>query len=485
MRKRQVMTPVKRKILYAIIFVVALGAVSVGLYCGLEHLRIARENRSYELSCRLRTRYLEHGISARDFCSQLMSPEVLLDRKGDQVDLGLDITGRVTLRGQTDHSGTEVAVTLRYHPRDPDRVIMAPFIVVTDPNGDFDLSTCAIQAWHVASLGVPQVSPITPCLAGINAEMATRELILYIRHEGYDSRIIVSRSFWYSRSREKLIVCALELLPSGPYEECYAAFGERHHVDNLTWQDFSPELCVPDVVREHLRECPECPLADDVMMRYLLYGRAHSSEEKLKAIDEFRELFITGSDNTGLLSEFECPVSIDASWAEALKTVEADLHRRRYRHMVRKDLAKAIREKPESIIYVARGRFTSAFDDAYLTGPSSEDEYVPDDDAIYLLCLGLTRLRTFDGASCAIDRWKVVRAVPFIIDIMSAQLADLDRWEVTGLCNVLFLLTGERHRTPEQWLEWWREKGCLTEWPADPPIDLPAKWFENWDDNAR
>ena len=132
--------------------------------------------------------FLSHVVSAEAFCEQARPPWVVeaMRRPGTRVPATLPICGAVTLKGQADHCGTEIAAVVNYDPRYLDRVILSPFLIRTDNTGRFDLSLLELKAWQAA----PRRSARLPgtCYATETAQPPT--LVLYVRHKGFDSRIV-------------------------------------------------------------------------------------------------------------------------------------------------------------------------------------------------------------------------------------------------------------------------------------------------------
>ena len=315
------MKNIRRKIIYTMSALIFFGVLSVVFHYKLQDYRTAVQERACELSSRLCQRYLEHDISAEDFCSQMMSRDVLLDRKGKTVKMERKEKGRVTLRGEIDYSGTEIAVLYFEDPQEPSRMIMKPFIVHTDKDGYFDMSSVKPESWQVAINNSYLQIFENSCYA---EHLGEPFLQLYIRHKEFESRYVgVDYLRWFGKEP---YVCTIELLPEGKYSNCYKTFFARRYPDPYTIQD----------VTAHMEKCPDCPISDDAMMHVIISSRNSSHDELLELIKEFREKFPNGYDNTGLLGSIPSyrPVSTsynvsrDGKWTVALDSIEAELRPR-------------------------------------------------------------------------------------------------------------------------------------------------------------
>jgi hypothetical protein len=463
------MKTIRRKIVFIVSTLILIGVLSVVLHYKLQDYRAAMQRHAWELSFRLCNRYLEHDISAEDFCNQLMSRDILLSRKGKPVKMERKEKGRVILKGKTDYSSTEIAVLYFEDPQEPSRMIMKPFIVHTDKDGYFDMSSVKPEAWRKAQNIFPSGSLTNLCYGD---KLSEPFLMLYIRHIGFESRYI-GVNYWRWYYTKEAFVCSLELLPEKRYSDCYKAFFARRYPDPYTVSD----------IKAHMEKCPVCPIADDAMIQVIISSRNSSDAELLELIKEFREKFPDGRDNTGLLGSIPSYISVsssfavphDGTWISALDSIEAELYPKYYRKLGFRELASIIREKPENIAYVPSSLYDNAFNASYSFLSSDETEVFLDYDAVYLLCMGLTRS---SNAASAIIKFKVKRAVPFIIGLLKTNELISERNYADILIHTLRGLTGEKLLTIEDCLSWWENKGSKMDWPTEPQIDLPEGWFD-------
>lgn len=285
----------------------------------------------------LRADFLSHRISAEAFCKKAQ-PSTLVEamkRPGKKVPASVPLSGIVTLQGQTDHSGTEVAVVMSYDHRMLESVIASPFYVRTDPRGCFDFSALKLEAW--------QSAPVSAGGKGTGSN--TREAVaspptahLHIRHKGFESRV-VSVNIWGlfhgalpPKGASTWHVGGIELLPEGVARPCYQAFGcADSRVNWPLW--FDERRCEPWHVREHLEEHPGCPVADDALYFFLALNfdiprPGVTTERVAEGFKLFRERCMAGRDNTGLSLFYQPGVSPDGSWGKLLDELEAHFQRR-------------------------------------------------------------------------------------------------------------------------------------------------------------
>ncbi|MBM4032427.1 MAG: hypothetical protein FJ291_11650 [Planctomycetes bacterium] len=275
--------------------------------------------------------FLNHRITAEAFCKEAQPPTLVeaMKRPGKKVPAPLPLAGIVTLQGQTDHSGTEVAVVMSYDYRMLESVIASPFCVRTDPQGCFDFSTLKLEAW--------QSAPVSA--GGKGSGSNTRDAVaspptaqLHIRRKGFESRV-VSVNIWGllhgalpPKGASTWHVGAIELLPEGTARGCYTAFGAQQYPTCYPFP-FDIRRCEPWHVREHLEEHPGCLLADDALYCFLAanYGAARPGVTKAVVADGyklFRERFMAGKDNTGQSLFYQPGVSLDGSWGKLIDELQ-------------------------------------------------------------------------------------------------------------------------------------------------------------------
>ena len=490
------MKTLRTKFILTVLMMVLLILIVISLRYYLWRRDIDRRDSAHDLYQSLCRDYLEHGISAEDFCRRLMDPHVLLDRKGEKVIVELNAVGRVTLKGQEDYSGTEIAVLIEFDSRSHDEIMMSPFIVVTDKNGNFDLSSIKPDAWKVVANPRRRIFSVWTCYA--TPEIKPPSLFLYIRHKDFDS-ISIEKWLWHfpfeskykfpddypERKSAKPSICSVELLPTGKYWECYRTFIGNKSFITFSLTGFSAQLCSPSIVLAHADKCHDCPFADDAMMYYLMSFYSKPLDEQRNAIEEFRRRFMNGRDNLGVLTQCHDNVPLEGSWKETIDKAEAQFLEKFARSVIRKELADDIRKHPDHIIYISHGRFSSGFDDSHISGSSSGITYTLDDDAIYLLCLGLTRFETRNMAQLGIIEKRVKRAVTFIADIIVNEKVNLDSQYARTLVFTAVDIIGTKQMNPREFVTWWNITGSKMGLPTEPVIEVPEVWFDKLNEKER
>jgi len=288
-----------------------------------------------DLFAKLCDAFLKGSNSAEDFLKQTRLPEATwaMRNPGAKVQAVLPLSGSVTLKGRTDHSGTDVAVLLNYNsPLRVCSVILSPVLVVTDKDGRFDLSGVKIEAWKASPKGAGIGAPFcNTCYAGRTMSPPTPRFL--IRHRGFDSREVAGPhlDFDLSPNQKKRDLGGLELLPEGTAASCYLAFGAERYPPRVGWNVFGLTN-KPDVIRAHRATHPDCPVADDALYDFLYwYSQNPSGTFALKSnaamiadgFKLFRAKFMEGRDNTGLPWGFKADPSPDGSWGKLIEALEA------------------------------------------------------------------------------------------------------------------------------------------------------------------
>lgn len=421
--------------------------------------------------------FLSHAVSAETFCEQARPPWVAeaLRRPGTRVPATLPICGAVTLKGQADHSGTEIAAVVDYDPRYLDRVILSPFFVRTDDTGGFDLSLLELKAWEAAPRRSARLAGT--CYATEVAKPPT--LVLYVRHKGFDSRIVTvgvdahPLSRLPSKDDPRVNVGCIELLAEGSAEACYMAFGARTYPPPSVYDAFSQGRCEPRAVASHLEKCPGCAVADDALFYFIFLeivnkGRRSGPEDQRQALEEFRRNFWDGRDNTGLLPALMPGTSPDATWHNAVVDIEAEFYGGRsgyYRGLFDRNpkaAVAALRRSPDHLPYI-RDWFCDLLSHEYAYGKRPLT-----DELSMLLYMALARQDCRPWAYPRLTELKDTRAVPLLIQAIKERPAELPE-----VRNVLRALTGKRLDTLEEWLKWWEDEGSRAPWPAAPRITEP------------
>ena len=434
--------------------------------------------------------FLNGEIAAQDFCAQARPPWVTqaMRQAGQRVPTTLPLSGTVTLKGRTDHSGTEVAALVVYDRRDIQSVILSPVLVVTDKRGQFDLSTLKMEAWKALPKGAASGNIFcNTCYATPPVGPPVARLL--IRHKGFDSRVVrvdIGHDLAARLARNgksTLHAGGLELLPTGTVGSCYKALGVTHYPSVFPWYPFNTRACWPRKIRAHLATHPDCPVADDALHCLLFYNADVRPDASLPpdVVEDgfrlFRARFMDGRDNTGLSWLFQPGVSPDGSWGKLIEALEAEFYPKYYQDKSAKVLASIVRETPEHIRYVPMIRFVPSYPSFSPYTPTQPPEKILDEDATYLVYLGLTRKGCWTPACRAILEMRDRRAVPILIAVLKAGVDETGAQRPYSPTWALRTLTGEDIGDVREWLSWWKHKGSKLTWPAPPAVRFPAGWL--------
>lgn len=441
-----------------------------------------------------------------------------------KVDGSLQVSGRITLQGVKDHSGTEVAVLVAYGQNYMPYMVVSPLVVTTKSDGSFDLLSRSITALNVKlrALRAGREGVLVKDdgeeigYSYLETRVTDPRLNLLIRHAGYSPRMVgltlVSNDEEILRGEQKFVFNALELLPERQTVECRKAFVLRTNELKPSWTSLMVSRGNPGTMRRpgkltlHLREHPDCSLADDALFRFLSYHyemermfepSAPDREELFAGMELFRSRFLDAKDNTGILMEQS--VGGDGTWRVAFERMEARFFSKvYYKNATAQELANAVRATPHHISFVPLYYFVPDF--RHPDRQAMEWEYLPDADVTSLVYRAIVDARNWRYAMMAIQKAKDRRAVPILCRILEWREGDdLLRLpdgslavnaagrtipdplvaSIASAGGLLQVITGLRLEGADVWLAWWKTSGSKRTWPSLPRDDFPEGWLDD------